>query len=276
MKIIRHRLLQDGDTPFPFERSPNIGGKVQHEYLVIHYTAGSSAEGAVSWLKNERSRASAHLVIARDGRITQLVPFDRVAWHAGMSSWEGRSSLNPYSLGIELANAGRLDKAKTHWRAWFGKEYEDDEVMEATHKHGGKSFGWHLYTPEQIEAAVEVGTLLVNKYELLDVVGHDDISPKRKSDPGPAFPMENYRSRLMGRKKEKYIVHEVARSVYIRESNGTQYPTIIETVLPPGTKVEVLESKGMWRLVDVVDEVAGLMDLQGWVHSRHLKRCEIS
>jgi len=108
MKIIRHRLRKDDGNPYPFVPSPNKGGKAEPKYLVMHYTATPDLEVAIRSLINPKRKASAHLVIGRDGSITQLVPFDRVAWHAGASSWDGLKGLNRYSLGIELENAGKL------------------------------------------------------------------------------------------------------------------------------------------------------------------------
>lgn len=274
MKILRHKLCLDDGTPSPFIRSPNMGGEVEPKYLVIHYTAGSTTEGAVSWLTNKKSKASAHLVIGTDGSITQLVPFNRIAWHAGMSFWEGYRGLNKYSLGIELDNAGRLTKVGDKWRAWFKGEYEDDVVVEAVHKYGKKPHGWHVYTEQQIEAAIEVGILLVNTYGLLDVVGHDDISPRRKWDPGPAFPMESYRARLKGRMDENPVIYETVSRVNIRTDAGSEHGLIGSVPLLEGTRVEVLDTQGGWRLVDVLDEIDGVMDLQGWVLGRFLKRVD--
>ena len=125
MKITDHRLFKDDDAPYPFVGSPNSSGDLTHEYLVMHYTAGRSAEESIKWLANAAAKASAHRVIGRDGSITQLVPFNIKAWHAGISSWEGRSGLNSYSIGIELDNAGRLTRHGSKWRAWFGEEYEE-------------------------------------------------------------------------------------------------------------------------------------------------------
>lgn len=89
MKIKKHRLLNDDDTAVAFEQSPNVGGSIQPKFLVLHFTAGRSAQESVDWLKSKNAKASAHVVIGRDGSVTQLVPFDRIAWHAGASSWEG-------------------------------------------------------------------------------------------------------------------------------------------------------------------------------------------
>lgn len=99
MKILAHKLVQDDGTPIPFVRSPDQSGEVQHDFLVMHYMAGRSAESSVNWLTNPDSRASAHVVIGRDGSITQLVAFNRRAFHVGRSAWLGFDGLNSFSLG---------------------------------------------------------------------------------------------------------------------------------------------------------------------------------
>lgn len=208
MKIIQNRLYKDDDTPYPYKESPNRGGQMTPEYLVMHYTAGRSALSSINWLTNPTAKASAHLVIGRDGSITQLVPFDTIAWHAGRSSWNGRHGLNQYSLGIELDNAGMLTRHGNKFRAWFGQEFEEHDVIEAVHKHGGSLSGWHLYTAEQLETALEVAAFLIHHYRLKDIVGHDDIAPRRKQDPGPAFPIEKFKMRLFGRQEEEPISDE--------------------------------------------------------------------
>ncbi|MEE8523558.1 MAG: N-acetylmuramoyl-L-alanine amidase [Thermoanaerobaculia bacterium] len=272
MKVLRHRLVEDDGTAFPFERSPNSGGDVEHDLLVVHYTAGSSAESSVDWFKNPLAKASAHLVIGRDGSIVQMVPFDRVAWHAGISEWQGRSGVNGFSLGIELDDAGKLMPHGDRWLAWFGKEYGPEEVLVATHKNETEPFGWHLYTEAQLEAAVTVASVLVDRYDLRDVVGHDDVSPIRKVDPGPAFPMASFRARVLGREDDEPEILETSTTLNIRSGPGTLHETLREGPLPPGTRVEVLAMEGLWRLVDVLDVVGGAMDVQGWVHGRFLRR----
>ena len=196
MKIIQHRLYRDDGAAYPFIPSPNFSGEVQHKFLVIHYTAGRDVQSAINWLIDPERKVSAHLVIGRDGSVTQLVPFDKIAWHAGRSEWKGYRNLNSYSIGIELDNAGFLTRHNNRWLSWFKDEYDDSDVIEAVHKHETQPRGWHIFTPEQIEALSEVAVLLVKHYNLRDVVGHDDIAPGRKLDPGPAFPMKDFRARL--------------------------------------------------------------------------------
>lgn len=275
MKIVKHQLVKPDGTPYPFRASPNVGGKLEARYLVMHFTAGSSAQESIDWLVNPKAKASAHVVIGRDGKITQLVPFNKVAWHAGASRWEGIEGLNRHSIGIELDNAGRLVRKGGKWQAWFGGSFKDADVMEAVHKNESTSSGWHVYTPEQIEAAAELAALLVDQYDLQDVIGHDDISPGRKFDPGPAFPMGNFRSRALGGAAERLPVFVTTDSLNIRVGPGAGHKALDEGPLPPGTRVEVLAEDGNWRRVDVLDTVGGANDLEGWVNGRFLRRAEV-
>ena len=197
MKVLVHRLFHDDGLPYPFVPSPHIGSLIKkHQLLVIHYTEGQSSAAAVSWLTSRKSKASAHLVIGRAGDITQLVSFDVVAWHTGPSSWKGKTRLSEYSLGIELDNPGMLKQSGGKWLAGFKKAYPESNLVKAAHKSGARTVGWHTYTQAQLEAAIEVSALLVRTYGITEIVGHDDISPGRKWDPGPAFPMEEFRSRV--------------------------------------------------------------------------------
>jgi N-acetylmuramoyl-L-alanine amidase len=102
---MRHRLHREIGEAYDLRPSPNRGGALDPEYLVMHYRAGSSLEESVDWLARKESRASAHVVIGRDGTVVQQVPFNSIDWHAGPSNWEGCAGLNRYAIGIELDNA---------------------------------------------------------------------------------------------------------------------------------------------------------------------------
>jgi N-acetylmuramoyl-L-alanine amidase len=199
LKINNYRLCQDDDTPLPFVPSPNIGGTLKPDLLIMHFTAGQNAAGAIQWLVNPKSSASSHIVIGQDTSITQLVLFDRIAYHAGASSWEGRTALNRYSIGIELDYPGPLKCSNDHWTSWFNKVYNDDEVIVAKAKYGARTYGWPKYPDVQIEAAVAVAALLVETYQLTEILGHEDIAQGRKWDPGPAFPMDDFRAEVFKR-----------------------------------------------------------------------------
>ena len=274
MKIRTHRLTLDDGSALPYRPSPHVGTNIAPRFLVIHYTAGSSAAGTVAWFCSSASRVSAHLVIARDGSITQMVPFNREAWHAGQSRWGSLSGLNHHSIGIELDNAGCLIRSGGKWVSPLTRRsYPDSEVTVALHKNdppGTQPSGWHAYTPEQIEATLECGMALLNHYGLADVLGHDDIAPGRKRDPGPDFPLDSVRARLLGRGDDHPERYRTTARLFVRSGAGPDFAALPGTPLPLGTEVEVLAKHGLWWQVDVVGEVNGVMDIVGWCHSKYL------
>ena len=270
MKVLRHRL-HDDDRAVKYVRSPNVGGELRAKFLIVHFTAGSSAESSVAWLSNPGASASAHLVIGRDGSITQLVPFNRVACHAGTSEWHGLRGMNQHSIGIELDNAGRLERQGERWRSWFGTVYADEDVMVARHPNLAEVCGWHVYTEAQLLATFKVCQTIIEKYALLGIAGHDEISPGRKFDPGPAFPLDSFRARLLGRAGDAPPRDVTTAVLNIRSGPGIGFDRLPEGPLAAGVAVEVMEHQGLWRLVSVTDTASGSGPVEGWVHSHYLR-----
>ena len=91
MKVVNHLLVNDDGSAVPFVKTPNVGGEYKPTILVMHFTAGSSAKESINWLANPQAKASAHIVIGKDGKVTQMVPFNRVPWHSG----HGTSRMKP-------------------------------------------------------------------------------------------------------------------------------------------------------------------------------------
>ncbi len=151
--ITNHLLFKDG-VPVEFRESPNHGGEIEPRLIVIHYTGDNSLEGALSWLCAPQSGVSAHLVVAKDGTVYQLLPFNVKGWHAGQASYEGRPYVNNFSVGIENVGIG---------------DYWPDE---------------------QVEANRGIISALYAAYPIGDTVGHEDVAPGRKSDPGPNYPWD--------------------------------------------------------------------------------------
>ena len=175
-------------------RSPNLNPETfKPDTIVMHYTAGSTAEGAVCHLCDLEKEVSAHLVVSRDLRIFQLIPFNIPAWHSGVSKWNDRTSLNQYSIGIEIDNAGKLDFIEGKFISWFEKEYPENEVVKLKHVNREQEEYWHKYNQEQIELLQEISKILIKKYEIKELLGHDEIAPDRKIDPGPAFPIKDFK-----------------------------------------------------------------------------------
>ncbi len=271
MKIQNHWLEADsGESGIGRRDTPNKGGIIVPKYLVFHFTAGRSAQSSLDWLCNPEAKSSAHLVVGKDGSITQLAPFNIKTWHAGTSHWGGLSGLNSYAIGIEMDNAGKLTRVGTQYRAWFGAVYPESEVVQAKHKNEPDVGFWHAYTEAQIERATELTKLLTRAYSLVDVIGHEDIAPGRKNDPGPAFPLANLRAAALGRLEEEEELYQVTiDGLNIRKGPGMQFdPVSPGFVLTRGTKLRLLEQRERWSRVDV----DGPNDLEGWVASKHIEK----
>ncbi|GAA4316814.1 hypothetical protein GCM10023149_14050 [Mucilaginibacter gynuensis] len=268
MKIVNHLLFDDNGNQVAFKPTPNKKGPYTPQYLVIHYTAATSASGAINWLTDPTAKASAHLVIARDGKVTQLAPFNIVTWHAGKSTWKGLVGLNQFSIGIEIVNAGRLVKKDAKWICPVdGAEVPADQVVVAAHKNDGISAGWQTYTPQQIDVTQKIADLLVKTYALKDIIGHDDISPIRKSDPGPAFPMTSFRAHAFGTSSVNAL--KTSATVNIRAGAGASFATLAKP-LPQGTVVNGLATNGDWTNVKIPGLYDGKTDLQGWISTKFL------
>ena len=190
----------------PFRPTPNHGASFaagMPDTLIIHFTGGSSADSSVAWLCNPQAKASAHVVVARDGSITQLVPFDIVAWHAGESSYGGRSGFNRYSIGIEIDNPGRLARTESgSYIASFGRSYPPEQVISAVHRNERSPSFWLTYPEPQIAAVFDLSAALCAAYGVKQILGHEEIAPGRKIDPGPAFPLDRLRQQLIDRGRD--------------------------------------------------------------------------
>tara|TARA_E500000178_G_scaffold136415_1_gene136353 strand:- start:121 stop:852 length:732 start_codon:yes stop_codon:yes gene_type:complete len=143
--------------------SPNFNlikrPKKKIKFIIIHYTGMSNELSALNRLCNIRAKVSAHFFIKKNGSVLNLVPPLYEAWHAGKSSWKGLKSLNKYSLGIEIQNSGHDNK------------YEN-------------------FSQKQITSTKKLLKYLIKIYKVntKNVLGHSDIAPDRKKDPGEKFP----------------------------------------------------------------------------------------
>lgn len=212
LTVTEHHLAHVSGLSVLSRPSPNCRGElVKPRVLLMHYTAGRGFEQSIAWLcrkpKGVDKGSSAHVVIGREGEVAQLVPFNVRAWHAGESAWTFPAKpgvvefdstikgLNAHSIGIELDNPGKLQRRAGGWFTIFGTEVADEDVV-----LDAAGQGWHAFPAVQIQAAYEVCETIIDAYPTIDtVLGHSEVSPGRKSDPGAAFPLETFRSWLLGR-----------------------------------------------------------------------------
>jgi N-acetylmuramoyl-L-alanine amidase len=133
--------------------------KAAIDILILHYTGMRSADDALARLTEAASKVSSHYFVDEDGRIDQLVPEARRAWHAGLSSWKGVTDINACSIGIEIVNPGH-------------------------------EFGYRDFPGTQIDAVIALCRNIISRHNIAParVLAHSDVAPARKEDPGERFP----------------------------------------------------------------------------------------
>lgn len=168
--------------------SPNFDPKKrktnQIKFLILHYTGMKTEKAAIDRLTDIKSRVSAHYLIKQNGEIITLVPDLYTAWHAGKSVWKNYSSLNKDSIGIEIVNPGH-------------------------------DINYKKFSKIQLAALVRLSKFLIKKYRInsKNILGHSDIAPERKKDPGEKFPWK-----LLSKKKIGYW-HNLNQNELIKNRN---------------------------------------------------------
>ncbi len=142
--------------------SPNFDERMLDvSMVVLHYTGMQDGAAAIARLADPEAKVSAHFVVAEDGQIVRMVDMDMRAWHAGKSYWRGITDVNSASVGIEIVNPGH-------------------------------EWGYRPFPDAQIEAVVRLVRKIAKRFSITrgNVVGHSDVAPARKNDPGELFPWE--------------------------------------------------------------------------------------
>lgn len=140
--------------------SPNFDPRTAPpSILVLHYTGMKTGEEAIARLRDPEAKVSSHYVVEEDGRVFRLVPEERRAWHAGRSFWRGRRNVNGDSIGIEIVNPGH-------------------------------EWGYRPFPEPQVAAVIALVADIRSRWSIedRDIVGHSDVAPTRKDDPGELFP----------------------------------------------------------------------------------------
>ena len=159
--------------------SPNYSSKTRPKgdikFLIIHYTGMQSEIESIKRLQNPKFKVSCHYLINRKGKIIQMVKEKKIAWHAGESRWKKFKNLNNYSIGIELVNKGH-------------------------------QFGYQNFSRQQISSLIKLCTKLKKKYLIKkeNFLGHSDIAPLRKADPGEKFPWKKLSKSKIGKWYAKF------------------------------------------------------------------------
>lgn len=132
---------------------------IEPSIILLHYTGMESMQAAKDRLTDPKIEVSAHYLIDEDGSIDNLVPEDKRAWHAGIAYWDHETDINSHSIGIEIVNRGH-------------------------------EFGYHPFPVEQMQAVAKLCREIMARHDIVHVLGHSDVAPERKQDPGELFDWE--------------------------------------------------------------------------------------
>ena len=154
------------------------------KFIIFHYTGMKNESRAIDRLTNIQSEVSCHYLIKNNGEIVKIVPDLYIAWHSGKSIWKNHKSLNKNSIGIEITNPGHR-------------------------------FGYKKFTQKQISALLKLSKFLIKKYKIdsKNILGHSDVAPQRKKDPGEKFPWEYLSKNNIG------LWHTLSKQELIRNRN---------------------------------------------------------
>jgi len=139
------------------------------KYIIFHYTGMKSDRSAIKKLTDFNSKVSCHYYIGKNGNLIQMVPDLYIAWHAGKSYWKKDKLLNDSSIGIEISNPGH-------------------------------TYGYKAFNKKQIKCLIKISKKLIKKYRIKkqNILGHSDIAPLRKQDPGEKFPWKFLANKKIG------------------------------------------------------------------------------
>jgi len=225
-------------------KSPNFNERsLPITHLVLHYTGMETGQAALARLVDPDAKVSAHYLVFEDGRIKQLVEEEKRAWHAGVGSWRGLTDINASSIGIEIVNGGH--------------NFPDAD-------------GLPPYPNEQINAVIALSNAILERHDIKpwNIIGHSDLAPERKEDPGEHFPWSGLAAAGIGLwaefegEPDKRVLFEPGdrdRGVSIIQQGLAQigYDIAVTGQFDPKTKSVITAFQRHWR----PSNVSGVIDM---------------
>ena len=174
------------NTTHNYSPNFNIKKRNKHDikFIVFHYTGMKKETDAINRLVSNKSKVSSHYLIKNNGKVLNLVPDLYISWHAGISKWKNYKSINKFSIGVEISNSGH------------------DNI-------------YKKYSKKQIYSIIKLSSYLINKFKIKSkfILGHSDIAPDRKKDPGEKFPWEYLSKKKVG------LYHDLDKSNLLKKRN---------------------------------------------------------
>ena len=267
-RVSNHRF-----TDSTWTEARYYGGTLNRQlplYVVAHDTAGRTAAGTVAYLADDpRGKVSYHAIIDRNGAVTQMVPLDRAAHHAGVSAHPDKPwliGLNRCSIGVAFDNPGKLDQ---DGRAWFGHQYESAVYAERDDQFGK----WLPYTAAQLDAFEDIVTALDRGYGIDGVFSHYQVATPlgRKADTNPT--LDGFLRAMNHSVEDKAADMPLSERAVVNAAGGLNLRS------EPGRHGPIIETMPIWTGVNVEPPVLANKYVlvttdagqTGWCHSAYLQ-----
>tara|TARA_X000001036_G_scaffold240977_1_gene224780 strand:- start:104 stop:826 length:723 start_codon:yes stop_codon:yes gene_type:complete len=230
-----------------YQKSPNFSKRsrkdIDIKIIVIHYTGMQSKIESIKRLSSPKHKVSCHYLIDRKGQIIKMVEENKIAWHAGKSKWKNFSNINKNSIGIELVNKGH-------------------------------EFGYENFTNSQINNLIKLCLYLKKKFKVKNsnILGHSDIAPLRKKDPGEKFPWQKLKKNQLGlwykvfKFRDKEMNVKKINKIFFRNLHKIGYRYFN---LKKKTKNDIFVIKAFQRRF-IPKKVSGLIDQKTFIISQFL------
>lgn len=283
MEIKNNRLSGENVKPFVEAHAYDRKNIITPDAIIVHYTAGASGAATVNLFKASSATTSAHFVVSEDGSITQMVDLNRRAYHAGTSSYGGRSGYNGFSIGIEISNPGYLQKIGGKYYTWWEAKKEnktatpESKVFTGKHRNAVTTMTyWYKYTDEQIAAVKELCKTICKAYKIKEILGHEEIAPGRKCDPGPAFPLDALRDEIFAQNStvnindlfanavsksaaSSLVVGKAKVKLNFRQGPATTAP-LKSSPMAAGTYIYIIGQDATKEWYNILHEITGWID----------------
>jgi len=223
--------------------SPNFDDRtLPISLLILHYTGMETGEAALERMRDANAKVSAHYMVEEDGSIFQLVDEDKRAWHAGVSEWQGETNINSNSIGIEIVNGG--------------------------HNFPNADGNLPAFPDVQINAVIALSKAIMKRHGSLTLLGHSDIAPARKLDPGENFPWQGLAAAGLGYWPE---VQAEDRRILFKQGSRDRGVAIVQRGLAHigyGARVTGVIDEDTKLIIEALqrryrpDQIDGVVDIQ--------------
>lgn len=275
-----HMLLTADNRQIKFiaahEKNFNANETLQPRFVVIHFTTGTNMMSTVHTFLNPGNGVSTHLLVGRTGQVVQFVPFNKVAFHCGLSTWEEERFLNPYAIGIEVDNAGFLKTTPTGYKS-RDKFIPDEQIIFKTHWKERVERPWQTFTAVQFDVVEKIVRALVKKYPTIkEILGHDMINLVNRMDPGPLYPLGELREAILDGPQPMIKSYRIKDVCPIYENIDFQPPKVLPHpelgVLPQNSTVRVREVYDHWvKVIVKTSSESSFREKVGWVLSSSIE-----